>query len=104
MEPVPRPVKRSYDNEGRRAQSDETRARILQAARALITQKGYRAATVSGMAKAAGVHVDTLYALVGRKPAILRTLIELAISGTDQPLPPEERDYVQRIQAEPDPR
>jgi AcrR family transcriptional regulator len=97
------PVKRSYDNEGRRAQSDETRRRILAAARAAITDRGYRAATVSSIANEAGVHVDTLYALVGRKPAILRTLIELAISGTDQPLAPEERDYVQRMEAEPDP-
>ncbi len=103
MEPVADGVKRSYDNEGRRAQSELTRTRILDAARVLITEKGYRAATVAAMARAAGVHVDTLYALVGRKPAILRELIELAISGSGQVLAPEERDYVRRMLAEPDP-
>ena len=100
---VARPVKRSYDNEGRRAQSEETRGRILLAARDLLVANGYRATTVARIARRAEVHVDTIYALVGRKPAILRELIELAISGTDRPVAPEERDYVQRIRAEPDP-
>lgn len=104
MANVVKGVKRSYDNQGRRAQSDETRTSILDAARALLVAKGYRATTVARIARDAGVHVDTLYALVGRKPAILRELIELAISGTDRAVAPEERDYVQRMLAEPDPR
>jgi AcrR family transcriptional regulator len=100
---VARDVKRPYDNEGRKARSDQTRARILDTARDLLTAKGYRATTVAAIARGAGVHVDTLYALVGRKPEILRELIELAISGADRPVSPDERDYVQRMQAEPDP-
>lgn len=83
-------VKRSYDNEGRRTQSEETRRRILDAARTLLVTKGYRATTVAQIARDAGVHVDTLYAVVGRKLAILRELIELAISGTDRPIAPED--------------
>lgn len=94
---------RSYDNTGRQAQSEHTRRRILDAARDLLVTKGYRATTTAQIARQAGVHVDTLYALVGRKPEILRELIEMAISGVDRPLAPEERDYVQRMQAEPDP-
>lgn len=66
--------------------------------------KGYRGTTIAQVARTAGVHPDTVYALVGRKPEILRELIETAISGTDGPVAPEEREYVQRIQAEPDPR
>lgn len=95
--------KRTYENAGREAQSAQTRQRILDAARALLVAKGYRATTVAQIARDADVHVDTIYALVGRKPEILRELIELAISGTDQPVAPEERDYVQRMQVEPDP-
>ena len=68
-----------------------------------MVAQGYRATTVAQIAREAGVHVDTLYALVGRKSELLRELIERAISGTDQPLAPEARDYVQRMQAEPDP-
>lgn len=98
-----RAVKRSYDNTSRQARSEHTRRRILDAARNLLVTRGYRATTIAEIARQAGVHVDTLYALVGRKPEILRALIELAISGADRPLAPEERDYVQRMQAEPDP-
>jgi AcrR family transcriptional regulator len=94
---------RSYDNTGRRAQSEQTRRRILAAARGLLIDRGYRATTVAQIARDAEVHVDTIYSLVGRKPEILRELIEQAISGTDGPLDPEARDYVQRMQAEPDP-
>jgi AcrR family transcriptional regulator len=91
---------RSYDNTSRQAQSEQTRRRILDAARDLLVTKGYRATTIAEIARNADVHVDTLYALVGRKPEILRELIEMAISGTGRPLAPEERDYVQRMQAE----
>jgi AcrR family transcriptional regulator len=97
-------VKRAYDNESRRAQSVETRNRILDAARELLVASGSRATTVATIARNAGVHIDTVYALVGRKPAILRELIERAISGSDRPVAPEERDYVQRMLAEPDPK
>lgn len=96
-------VKRAYANEARRAASEQTRLRILDAARELLATGGYRAATVARIAREAGVHVDTVYALVGRKPAIVRELIEAAISGQDRAVAPEERDYVQRMQAEPDP-
>jgi hypothetical protein len=41
--------------------------------------------------------------LVGRKPVLLRELIEQAISGTDRAVEPGERDYVKAIQNESDP-
>jgi hypothetical protein len=43
--------------------------------------------------------VDTVYAAVGRKPALLREVLETAISGSDQAVPAEQRDYVARIRA-----
>lgn len=98
-----RDVKRSYDNSSRRQQSDDTRARILDAAADLIASQGYRATTVSALARAAEVHVDTVYALVGRKPEVVRALIERAVSGTADAVPPDERDYVIAMRAEPDP-
>lgn len=97
-------VKRSYDNERRTARSRDTKQRILEAARQELTSRGYRASTIAQVARTAGVHPDTIYALVGRKPEILRELIEVAISGADGPVAPEDREYVQRIKAEPDPR
>ena len=97
------PVKRSYDNAARRARSDATRSRILGVARDVITARGYRATTVAEIARTADVHLDTVYELVGRKPELLRALIEGAISGTDRALAPNERGYVQAMSAEPDP-
>jgi AcrR family transcriptional regulator len=97
-------VKRSYDNERRTAQSQDTKQRILEAARRRLTAKGYRATTVAQVARDAGVHHDTIYSLVGRKPEMLRELIEMAISGAEGPVAPEEREYVQRMLVEPDPR
>lgn len=43
--------------------------------------------------------MDTGYATVGRKPALLRELVETAISGTDQAIPADHRDYVARMRA-----
>ena len=94
------PVKRTYDNAGREARSEATRSRILALAREAFTTRGYRATTVADIARAAEVHVDTMYELVGRKPELLRELIERAISGTDRALAPARRGYVQAMSAE----
>jgi AcrR family transcriptional regulator len=99
-----RTQKRSYDASRRRADSAATRLRILDAAREGIVEGGYRSTTVAAIARKAGVNADTVYALVGRKPVILRELIETAISGRDEAVPAEDRDYVVAMRAEPDPR
>ncbi len=96
--------KRPYDNSTRLEQSNETRQAILDAARFQILERGYRASTIADIARRASVHVDTVYTLVGRKPVVLRELIEHAISGTNEAIPAEHRDYVAAIRAEPDPR
>lgn len=95
--------RRGYDATGRRARSAETRQRIIDAARDLMLANGYRNTTIASIAARADVNVDTVYQLVGRKPLLLRELIEQAISGTDRAVAPEERDYVKAMQAEPDP-
>lgn len=101
---VTREVKRRrYDASRRQARSAETRQRIMDAASSLMVSAGYRATSVGAIAERAGVNVDTVYQLVGRKPVIVRELIERALSGTDHPVPAEQRDYVRAIRAEPDP-
>src|SRR3954470_16013432 len=60
--------RRSYDGASRKAASDATRRAILDAGRAILVRRGYRATTIAGIAEAAGVHVATVYELVGRKP------------------------------------
>jgi AcrR family transcriptional regulator len=99
-----RPVKkRSYDASSRLARSAETKQRILNAARQLILDRGYRATTIAAIAATAEVNLDTVYELVGRKPVLLRELIEQALSGTDHPVVAEQRDYVIAMRDEPDP-
>jgi AcrR family transcriptional regulator len=94
--------KRSYDVAARQAQSAATRQRIIDAARELISDGGYRATTIAAVAARADVSVDTVYTLVGRKPVLVAELIEQAISGTDHAVTAEDRDYVKAIRAEPD--
>jgi AcrR family transcriptional regulator len=99
---VPGPVKRRYDATGRRQAAARTRAAILDAARQLFTERGYAATSMTAIADRAGVALDTVYAAAGRNPELARLLIETAISGTDQAIPAEQRDYVRAIQAAPD--
>jgi AcrR family transcriptional regulator len=99
---MPSPVKRRYDTTRRRQAAARTRVAILEAARQLFTEGGYAATSMTAIAEQAGVALDTVYAAVGRKPELARLLIESAISGTDQAIPAEQRDYVRAIQAAPD--
>ncbi len=94
--------RRRYDSSSRREAATLTRQSIINTARRMFLDKGYAATTMPAIAKAAGVALDTVYATVGKKPALFRLLIEMAISGSDAAVPAEEREYVQAIRAEPD--
>jgi len=90
---------RAYRSPRRAQQAAATRAAVLAAARDLFLSEGYAGTTVAAVAARAQVAVDTVYAAVGRKPALLREVVEAAISGTDHAVPPAQRDYVRRIRA-----
>jgi AcrR family transcriptional regulator len=96
--PAPRP----YVSRVRSDAAVETRRRVLASARTLFQGQGYARTTMASVAAEAGVAVDTVYASVGRKPQLLRLLLETAISGGDEAVPAEQRDYVREIRAEPD--
>ncbi|MBK5330904.1 MAG: TetR/AcrR family transcriptional regulator [Ilumatobacteraceae bacterium] len=95
--------RRSYDTAQRRLQSAASRQRIVDEARRLFLAQGYRTTTIAEIAGAAGVNPDTVYRLVGRKPMVLRELIEQALSGTDHAVAGEDRIHVQAMMIEPDP-
>jgi AcrR family transcriptional regulator len=90
---------RGYHSPRRAEQAAATRAAILSAARELFVARGYAGTTVADIARQARVAVDTVYATVGRKPALLREVLETAISGTDVAIPAQQRDYVVRVRA-----
>jgi AcrR family transcriptional regulator len=97
-----KPKRRTYDSSSRQEGARATRRAILVAARKLFLQQGYAATTMPDIARAAEVALDTVYAAVGKKPALFRLLVETAISGEDEAITAEERDYVQAIRAEPE--
>jgi AcrR family transcriptional regulator len=95
----PSGAKRRYRSPRRLEQAATTRRDVLTAARELFVTKGYNSSTIAEIAERGRVSVDTVYATVGRKPALLRELVETAISGTDQAIPADHRDYVARMRA-----
>jgi AcrR family transcriptional regulator len=94
--------RRAYDSSSRQEGARATREAILVAARKLFLKQGYAATTMPDIARSAEVALDTVYAAVGKKPALFRLLVETAISGEDEAVTAEERDYVQAIRAEPE--
>lgn len=96
------PVKtRTYTSSLRTEQARQTRESILAAARSLFVAQGYRRTTVKQIAERADVNVDTMYQTVGRKPDLMREVVETALSGQTEVIPAEQREYVQRIRATP---
>jgi AcrR family transcriptional regulator len=93
------PARRRYTSTVRAEQAAATRRAVLTAARELFAESGYVATSIAAIAERAGVAVDTVYAAAGRKPALLRELVETTLSGTDQAVPAEQRDYVVRVRA-----
>jgi AcrR family transcriptional regulator len=80
----------------------ETRRQILAAARRLFLERGYAPTTMAAIAETAGVSVETIYLSIGGKASLVRFLIETALSGTDEPVPPHQRKGTNEIRAERD--
>jgi len=95
---------RAYDATRRQEQAQENRARVLDAARGQFLTDGYSATTIPGVARDAGVSIQTVYKAFGNKAGLLKAVFDVAVTGDDQPIPVAERDPIKRIQAEPDPR
>ncbi len=91
---------RSYRSPVRAAQAAQTRRAILLAAKELFTAKGY-GCTVAEVAERAGVSVDTVYTSAGRKPALVLMVIDMVLGEADEPIPAEQRAYVQKMRAAP---
>jgi AcrR family transcriptional regulator len=76
--------RRPYRSRLRAEQAAQTRLRILDAAGALFTERGYVATTVDAVAAQAGVAADTVYAIFGTKKALLSALIDLRVTGSSE--------------------
>jgi len=99
----PDPVKRrGYDSTRRKAQADATRAAVVRAARDLFVERGYGRTTLTAVARAAGVSVETIHKSVGTKAALLHRAWDITIGGDDEDVVFHERPEVREIRREPD--
>ena len=96
--------RRSYDSTHRQEAARQTRLSILEAARRQFLSEGYAGTTVSGLAKEAGVSVETIYKVFGNKPGLAKAVFDVAVVGDDEPVPMLQREFVRRNMAEPDAR
>lgn len=96
------PVKRKYRSPQREAAAAETRVRIRQAAEKLFVEQGYVAATMRGVAVAAGVGERTLYDAFPTKAALFAHTLGVATVGDEEPVAVADRPEVRQTLAEGD--
>ena len=96
------PVKRQYNSTRRQEQAQETRRRIIAAARDLFVDQGYGTTTIAQIAEAAGVAVETVYGAFRNKATLLRRVWYVVFRGDEQDIPMYDRAQMQAILAEPD--
>ena len=96
--------RRAYHSPRRQEQAQATRGSILEAARSLFVERGYLPTTIDAVAVRANVSPESIYAIFKNKRALLSTLLDLAIAGSDDAPPVLEQAWVKSIAAESDPR
>jgi AcrR family transcriptional regulator len=94
-----RPGARSYRSPKREEQARRTRHRILLAATEQFRALGYAGTTMAAIAAAAGVSVPAVELAFGTKAALLKTAIDVAIAGDDEPVPALERPWAALAEA-----
>ena len=87
------PVKRAYDGARRRAGSEATQRRIVEAATELFLRDGYGRTSVEAIAEAAGVSPATIYKLFGTKVAIAKRVGDVAVAGDHEAPSLAQRDW-----------
>jgi TetR/AcrR family transcriptional regulator of autoinduction and epiphytic fitness len=88
MKAAPHPstpsAKRRYDGQARQQEARARRRRIIDEAHRLFLEDGYAATSIDGIAAAAGVSVQTVYAVFSSKAGVLARVIDVAIGGDDE--------------------
>jgi len=93
--------RRTYDSTRRRAQANETRAAIVRAARDLFIECGYGHTTLTDVARAAGVSVETIHKSVGTKAVLLHKSWDITVGGDDEDIVFHQRPEVLAVRREP---
>ena len=95
---------RAYHSPLRAEQADQTRQRLLTAARELFLERGYAGTKVQDVAAAARVSPDTVYVSLGGKKGLLEGVWATAVTGPNDPEGRDQRDRVAAIASRRDPR
>ena len=98
-----KPVKRTYDNSRRLAQTHLTRGTVIDAARELFVRDGYPATTIEAIGDAADVPLATIYRLFNSKVGILKSVLDVSFGGDDQPVAFGDRPNVRAALADDNP-
>jgi AcrR family transcriptional regulator len=85
----------------RTVKARETRTRMLEAARELFVAQGYGATTLTDVAAAAGVAVQTIYFTFGNKRTLLKEMVDVTIAGDDEPVATMDRQWYKDALAAP---
>ena len=80
------------------------RREVVSAAAVLFVEQGYAMTTIAAISERSGVPQATVYRLFGSKPEILKTWLDVAIAGDDEPIAVADRPQVSALMSEPDPR
>jgi AcrR family transcriptional regulator len=91
------PRRRQYDSSARKAQAEQSRARILEAASSLFIAQGYARTSIGQIATAAGVSAPTVFANFQTKHNLLKQAVDTAIAGDAEAVPLAARPVMRRV-------
>jgi AcrR family transcriptional regulator len=92
-------TERTYRSPRREARARETRARIVTAAHALFLENGFAGTSVQDIAAAAEVARPTVLTVFGTKAQLLRAVVDVAMAGSDEPVPVPQQRWFQPVWA-----
>jgi len=92
--------RRRYDSVLRQEQARQTRARILDAAQTLFSERGYANTTMEAIAGGARVAVDTVYATFRNKQGVLHALLDVRVAGDELPIGVLDREGPQAVRVD----
>jgi AcrR family transcriptional regulator len=99
--------KRPYDARRRRERAEAerraTRIRVVEAASKLFVANGYTATTMAGIAREAGVAMQSVYTAGRSKADLLQAAVQRAVAGDDAEVLVHQRPAFADLAAEPDP-
>jgi AcrR family transcriptional regulator len=89
--------RRPYRSPARAAAAARTRARIVETARTLFLEHGFKDTTITLIAQHAGVAPETLYSIYRTKAGLLDAVVRGAVQREDEPDDPLERHWVKHL-------